>query len=124
MPIIQYANYVFTNDGQSDVPGFEAKLIPAAGAIRAAGILDVYVGYHGDGTGRFDRRFAGWEMTAVRFMRLSFSDARLIRLDAEMSSFDIHNAVNAGRVFFTWCDSDTRVRAVMGGGMPGHVMTF
>jgi hypothetical protein len=63
-------------------------------------------------------------MAAVRFMRLSFSDARLIRLDAEMSAHDLHNAVAAGRAFFTWCDSDTRVRAVMGGGMPGHVANF
>jgi hypothetical protein len=124
MPIIQYDNYVFTNDGQSSVAEFEAKLIPAASAIRAAGALTVIVGYHGDQSGVFAARFSPMEMQAVRWMRLSFSDATLRVLDADMSGGDIDNAVRAGRVFFTWCDSDTRVRNVMGGGMPGEVARF
>jgi hypothetical protein len=124
MPIIQYANKVFTNAGQSTVADFEAKLVPAAGAIRAAGALEVYVGYHGDTSGNFDRLFSAAEMTGVRTMRLSFSDAQLIELNAEMSGAAIDAAVRAGRVFFTWCDSDTRVRAVMAGAMPAEMARY
>jgi hypothetical protein len=124
MPIIQYANRVFTNDGQSTVAGFAAKLAAAAVAITAAGAIRVYVGYHGDLSGGFFQRFNAGEMAAVHGMAGLFPMATLYELAVEMTDLEIREAVNGGDVFFTWCDSDTRVRRVMGCAMPAEVARY
>ena len=131
--IKRYKGNVFTNDGQSDVPGFAAKLA-APGVAKALKEvlpkdkhLQVYVGYHGaagDTThaqGAFLKKFTDDEMKQVRAMATGFPDALLVECGVEVSDQEIKDAVARGNVFFTWCDSDARVKRVMAGSMPAAV---
>jgi hypothetical protein len=121
MPIIEYANRVFTNEGQGTVQEFGTKLALAEVAVQKAGNITVYVGYHADTDGRFVEEHDGDEAEAVQGMSARFPLATLHRLDVEMPDEDIRQAVDAGGVFFTWCDSDTRVKTIMGTTMPAEV---
>ena len=115
----QWTTTVFTNDGQTDVKGFGPKLARAAGHIRMAGRVDVYVGYHGKVTGEWDRNFTDVEWGLVEMMKtaLKFTEATLIdirlRDGGGMSDKDIVDAAKAGNCFFTWCDSDKKVPGIL-----------
>lgn len=123
--IKQYANNVFTNDGQTDVPGILPKLVAAKTALNAVAGLKVYVGYHGNEIGRFFQLFDDAEMDQVREMQaLMFPHSILMPLSQEISADAIRVAVDEGNVFFTWCDSNTYVTSLMGESMPASVASY
>lgn len=120
----QYQNNVFTNQGQSDVKGFADKLAKAADALKSVTGLDVYVGYHADIDGQWCINFDSAEKGDVVNMAQSFPNANLIWLNAALPDSDIKKAVAKGNVLFTWCDSDTKVKSLMGKSMPPFEKEF
>lgn len=123
--IKQYANNVFTNDGQTNVLGILPKLVAAKTALNAVAGLKVYVGYHGNENGRFSHPFNDAEMAQVEKMQeLMFPLSKLMPLSQEMSADAIRAAVTEGNVFFTWCDSNTYVTSLMGTTMPPLVASY
>ena len=130
--IKRYANNVFTNDGQSDVSGFAAKLTQdVRAALNSAGSLEqplqVYAGYHGTAAdamqpaGNFLKAFDQQEMEQVAQMATQFINIQLCEIQENMSDQAIQDAVARGNVFFTWCDSNARVKRLMGVNMPAEV---
>ncbi|MDW7662473.1 hypothetical protein [Halomonas sp.] len=123
--IAQYENNIFTNKGQSTVEEFSNKLMPASRALKAVEKLTVYVGYHGDITGDWCRDFNSSEKRDVIDLANNFPDAEIVWIDGgNMDESDIKKAVRQGSAFFTWCDSDARVKKVMGSDMPDFVQDF
>ena len=121
--IIKYEGNVFTNDGQSTVKEFGVKLSAVKADLGLVPGLKVYYGYHGKNTGEWDRNFADWELKLGANMATAFKNAKLFEVSGPpgMSDPEIQNAVAKGNVLFTWCDSDTRVKKVMGKNMPKSV---
>ena len=117
--IRQYKSNVFTNEGQGTVKEFAEKLAKAADTLRKVPNLKVYVGYHGDMNGLWCINFDKTEREDVLKIAQLFPNAELRWLTEDLSAAEIQAAVKAGNVFFTWCDSDARVKAVMGPAMPG-----
>jgi hypothetical protein len=109
-----YGHTILTNDGQSDVWGFAGKLRRAKAFIQGIEDLDVYVGYHGDGQGEFSHAFNRQELLAVAGMAEDFPKAHLNVVATGMRNYAILAAAMNGDVLFTWCDSDTKIKAVLG----------
>jgi hypothetical protein len=117
--IAQYANNVFTHGGQTDVTGFGAEVSKAYIALDAVTDLTVYIGYHGTFTGHYSHDFSSVDMTQALKIAKAFKKATLVtRTTCGLTDLEIERAVNRGNVFFTWCDSDTRVNDVMRKNMP------
>ena len=121
--IKQYVGNIFTHDGQCTVKGFALELPLVKSALRSVSpTLTVIYGYHGTGTGNWDRNFTYAERTDAANIAKLFKNASLdLRVQPGMNDSEIQNAVAKGNVFFTWCDSDTRVKTAMGGKMPNSV---
>jgi hypothetical protein len=118
--VLEYKSNVFTNQGQGTVKEFEEKLKKVADTLRKIPDLKVYVGYHADPNGLWCVNFDTAEQGDVLQMAALFPKAKLTWLSKDLSDDEIRNAVKAGNVFFTWCDSDKRVKAVMGSAMPAR----
>ena len=120
--IIQYDNDVFTHDGQSTVSGFGKEVsVPGLPVVLAAvKPLKVYAGYHGkDPSGEYDRAFNSAEMTTAETIASKFTNVNLIKQTAlGLTDKEIEQAVQNGKVFFTWCDSNNKVNNVMKKNMP------
>jgi hypothetical protein len=122
--IAQYANNVFTHGGQSDVEGFGREVLQPGPrkALDAVTNLTVYIGYHGTRTGHYSHDFSSPDMTQAQKIGLVFTKATLVtRNTCGLTDLEITRAADRGNVFFTWCDSDTRVKDVMGKNMPTFV---
>jgi len=122
--IKQYVGNIFTHDGQSTVKGFAKELPPVKSALLSVSpTLTVIYGYHGDDpTGNWIRNFDDAEKKEAAKIAALFKNASLVlRVQPGMNNSEIQNAVAKGNVFFTWCDSDTRVKTAMGGKMPKSV---
>lgn len=112
--IMQYDTNVFTNVGQSTVEEFAAKLnAKAKEALSSVPGLIVYAGYHGTTEGDFDRSFTPEEWQLVEKMASGFNNVTLMKVLNGMTDDQIYAAASKGDVFFTWCDSDTKVNQVM-----------
>ena len=119
MSIHRYKGDVFTHGGQTTVLGFGAEIMAAQTALKTPVSLTVYVGYHGKADGSWDRDFSAQEDADTNKIGFLFPNAKLVSVRKPgMSDDDIRQAVKAGNVFFTWCDSDAKVTKVMGAGMP------
>jgi hypothetical protein len=121
--IIEYKDHVFTNKGQSTVKEFAVKLAKAADALKAVDGLTVYVGHHGDTSGNWCADFDSHEKGDVTNMAALFPKAELKWLEKStaLTNDKIKEAVAKGKVFFTWCDSDTKVKGAAGDKMPALV---
>lgn len=119
----QYVGNIFTHAGQSTVKGFAKELTPVASALGSVPKLEVIYGYHGDDpTGDWIRNFTPDERKIAEKIAAKFKNASLVlRVQPGMNSAEIQNAVAKGNVFFTWCDSDNRVKKAMGAKMPKSV---
>jgi hypothetical protein len=111
--IRQYQNNVFTNAGSGSVDDFEEELAKAEDDLAKVEPLDVYAGYHGDGKGDWCKDFTNPERVKVRDKTAEFRRAQLHWLDRTMTDDEVLAAVKKGKVFFTWCNSDTRVTSIM-----------
>lgn len=78
--IMSYPKNVFTNDGQSDVGGFAKKLALVAQAIRAAGTITVYYGFHGDHDGNFSHPFTREELDQSLHIASAFPNAIMVQV--------------------------------------------
>ncbi|MCM2495156.1 hypothetical protein [Burkholderia glumae] len=109
--IMSYPKNVFTNDGQSDVGGFAKKLALVAQAIRAAGTITVYYGFHGDHDGNFSHPFTREELDQSLHIASAFPNAIMVQVSGPTDrkiEYAKHNEV--GQALFTWCDSDTYIK--------------
>lgn len=113
--IHEYANNVFTHEGQSTVVEFGQEIMDSKAKIAAVQGLVVYAGYHGDTKGNWDHDFDEPEIETTMQIAAEFpnADVRLVKKPG-LSEQQIRDAVARGNVFFTWCDSDAKVKAVMG----------
>ena len=119
MTIIHYQGDVFTHEGQTSVHEFGIEILAARAALAKPISLTVYVGYHGNKNGAWFKNFDATEDAETASIGNVFPNAKLVQVRGPgMSATAIQDAVKAGKVFFTWCDSDTRVNAVMEGDMP------
>ncbi|GLZ22717.1 hypothetical protein Bpla01_62460 [Burkholderia plantarii] len=110
--IMSYPKNVFTNDGQSDVDGFAPKLGAVAAQIKAAGKITVYYGFHGDDNGRLLVVFSADELEKSRDMAAGFPDATLVQVNGPNDpKIDYAKHNKDGQALFTWCDSDTYIKA-------------
>lgn len=117
--IIRYAGQVYTNEGQGTVLEFAAKLTPFATELKSIPGLIVYVGVHGTNTGSFDHNFDDNEINAAKGFLSQYKYCSPIWLrDRIATDNEIIRSLRLGRVLYTWCDSDSKVRGVMGDGMP------
>lgn len=113
--IKKYNKNVFTHDGQSTVNEFGQEIIKSKDELIAVKNLIVYAGYHGDTDGEWDHDFDASEVAATKKIGELFPNATIKWIkDSGLSNNEIKNAFNNGNVFFTWCDSDTKVKKVMG----------
>ncbi|WP_028888891.1 hypothetical protein [Tenacibaculum ovolyticum] len=116
--IIQYANNVFTHDGQSTVVEFgkEINTQPIKGEIEKVDHLKVYTGYHGTAPqGNWCRDFDSQEKLVTEQIAKLFPKAKLEwYIKPGMTDQEIRDAYNAGAAFFTWCDSNNKIKSVMG----------
>ena len=121
--IKQYVGNIFTHDGQCSVKDFALELPPVASALLSVSpTLTVIYGYHGTFTGNWDHNFTIPERKeAVKIAALFKNASLVLRVQPGMNDSEIQNAVAKGNVFFTWCDSDKRVKTAMGGKMPKSV---
>lgn len=114
--IKQYANNVFTHEGQSTVVDFgqEINTQPIKGIIEKVNNLKVYTGYHGTTKGDWDHDFNEQENFNTKQLANIFPNATLIWYTKPgMTDEEIRKAYNTGSAFFTWCDSDKKIRKVM-----------
>jgi len=112
--IIEYPNHVFTHAGQTDVTGFGKEILADKAKIEAVKGLIVYVGYHGDVNGNWDHDFDADDDEQTITMGKLFPNAKLIWVKGHgVSDDDIKAAFKKGSVFFTWCDSDAKIKTVM-----------
>ncbi|MEW6982677.1 hypothetical protein AAD001_08500 [Colwelliaceae bacterium 6471] len=112
--IHEYDNNVFTHEGQCTVDEFRKEIFASKEMIAAVQGLVVYAGYHGDTKGNWDHDFDETEIEKTMQSAAEFpnADVRLIK-EPGLSEQQIRDAVARGNVFFTWCDSDAKVKAVM-----------
>ena len=106
---------VFTHDGQSTVEDFGQEILAKKDDISAVSDLTVYVGYHGDDKGEFHHDFDKDDDEQTEVIAKIFGNATLewVR-DPGMTDDEIKAAVKSGNVFFTWCDSDSKIKSVFG----------
>jgi len=110
-----YANNIFTHDGQSDVKGFAAEILENQAKIAAVPELIVIAGYHGDTQGDWDHDFDAADIADTKIIAERFRNAKIEWVKGfGMTDEAIKIAFGRGNVFFTWCDSDTKIRSVMG----------
>ncbi|CAM2157210.1 conserved protein of unknown function [Pararobbsia alpina] len=110
--IVRYAKNVFTNDGQSDVDGFVPKLMKVQEYINKAGPITVYYGFHGDTEGKLFKEFDAEELRKSKEIGNAFPNANMVQVagpDDKKIEYAKHN--EEGQVLFTWCDSDTYIKA-------------
>lgn len=119
MSIHKYTGEIFTHGGQTTVDGFGIEIATNFGELLKVSKLVVYAGYHGNTSGDWCRDFTHSEVMKTMRIKRHFAHAilRLVKKPG-MTDLEIRNAVERGRVFFTWCDSDNKVKAVMGASMP------
>ena len=119
MSIHKYTGDIFTHGGQTSVSGFGNEIAAKFSDLRKVNKLVVYAGYHGNTSGYWCRDFNHLEVMKTMGIKRQFPHAilRLVKKPG-MTDLEIRNAVQRGRVFFTWCDSDNKVKAVMGTSMP------
>lgn len=110
-----YENNVLTHIGQTSVDGFGQEIMDMKAAIAAIPDLIVYAGYHGDDIGNWDHDFDDEELATTKNIATAFPNSQLILVsNPGLSDDEIRAAVARGNVFFTWCDSDAKIKAVMG----------
>ncbi len=122
--IVQYQGNIFTHDGQCPGPD-QFPFKPVISALKAVKPkLTVIYGYHGDKSGNWIRNFTINERKRVVeiIKEQKFTNAELeLRVQPGLCDMEIRNEVARRNVLFTWCDSDKRVKKVMGGKMPKKV---
>jgi hypothetical protein len=112
--IRRYENDVFTNHGDATVEEFMGQVDGAEDDLKKVNRLHVYIGFHGDAHGKFDRRFSLEEHKNASSFGSSFHNIdQKFTFTEEVPDDQIVKAVERGRVLFTWCNSDTRVKDVM-----------
>lgn len=113
--IKEYENNVLTHIGQTSVDGFGEEIMDMKATIAAVQNLIVYAGYHGDVYGNWDHDFTESELATTKNIATAFPNAQLILTsNPGLSDEAIKAAVLRGNVFFTWCDSDAKIKTVMG----------
>ncbi|MGL1957295.1 MAG: hypothetical protein OCD00_08265 [Colwellia sp.] len=113
--IHKYENNVFTHGGQTSVAGFGEEIMAMQADIAAVEGLVVYAGYHGDLVGDWDHDFTSAELVTTDGIATAFPNIQLVLVqNPGLSDDEIRVAVEKGNVFFTWCDSDAKIKAVMG----------
>jgi len=113
--IREYAKNVFTHEGQSTVEDFGKEIMKMASKIGAVTGLTVYVGYHGDQFGNWHHDFDKSEDAEAQKIGDNFPNAKLVWCRKPgLDDIAIKDAFNKGNVFFTWCDSDAKIKSVMG----------
>jgi hypothetical protein len=119
MAIFRYPNDVLTHFGQTDVSGFGLEISNASAEIQKMHGLQVIVGYHGNDQGDWLRTFVEVELKAFEKILLHFKNATPVwfKDGVGLTDAQIQDYCEAGKVFFTWCDSDNRVVGVMGSGL-------
>ncbi|MGP2485618.1 hypothetical protein ACTUTK_00305 [Pantoea ananatis] len=109
--IIEYANGVFTNDGQSTVVDFANKLIKVADDIKKAGAITVYYGFHGDKNGYLLKVFSDEELKQSLKISEEFPDVKMVKVLApDDTNIDYQKHNIEGKALFTWCDSEKYIR--------------
>ena len=109
-----YDNNVITHEGQTTVDDFGLEIMAKQDDISAVKDLVVYAGYHGDQAGDWDHDFTSEELVATNNIASAFPNAQLCLVSKPgLSDLEIKKAVAKGNVFFTWCDSDAKIKAVM-----------
>ena len=109
--IIEYANGVFTNDGQSTVVDFANKLIKVADDIKKAGAITVYYGFHGDENGYLLKVFSDEELKQSLKISEEFPDVKMVKVLApDDTNIDYQKHNIEGKALFTWCDSEKYIR--------------
>jgi hypothetical protein len=111
-------NKVITKSGSDSVSTTGASILGnngLNGMLRSASHRrwHVYAGYHGDGIGRFHEAFDVNEMAVVNKIAAIYQNILLKHIPVEMTDDEIVAAAKASNVFFTWCDSNTRVSHVL-----------
>lgn len=110
-----YANNIFTHDGQSTVQEFGTEIMDDHAIISAVPELIVIAGYHGNTQGEWDHDFNVDEMAHTKKVSDGFRNATIEWVKGTgMTDEAIKSAFGRGNVFFTWCDSDIKIRRVMG----------
>lgn len=113
--IYRYENNVFTHEGQTSVDGFGEEIIAKKAEIASVEDLVVYAGYHGDEAGNWHHDFTSEELVTTNGIAKAFPNIQLVLVqNPGLSDDEIKAAVEKGNVFFTWCDSDAKIKAVMG----------
>lgn len=82
--------------------------------IAAIEELRVIYGYHGDTNGEFCKLFELAENNSARTFGTTFKDVIMVHVTQGLTDQEIRDYCQAGRVFFTWCDSDRRGATHMG----------
>jgi hypothetical protein len=110
--IVRYEKNVFTNDGQTDVPGFKPKLDNVKSDILGAGPITVYYGFHGtDPDGEFDHAFSDEDLQNTMAMATEYPNATLVQVSGPTDpQIDYARHNREGQVLFTWCDSDRYIK--------------
>lgn len=109
-----YVNNIFTHDGQSTVKEFGAEIMKDQAIIASVPQLMVIAGYHGDMQGNWDHDFDADEMADTQKIAEKFGNAKIEWVKGPgMTDEEIKLAFGRGNVFFTWCDSDKKIRSVM-----------
>ena len=140
-----YPRRIITNNSKSPTAVVAMQIRAAQQTLLAIPDLIVVTGYHGDAVGNLDVPFNIVDMSLMFDFATTFPNAYLMIFNAEFDptgvppnlahrtevSNDpfcgqnhIFDYFQRGCVFFTWCNSDTRVRAVLGQGAlgPGEVL--
>lgn len=113
--IHRYDNNIFTHEGQTSVEGFGQEIMAMKVDIASVKDLVVYAGYHGDDDGNWHHDFNSEELATTNDIAVAFPNAQLsLVFKPGLSNDEIRAAVKKGNVFFTWCDSDAKIKAVMG----------
>lgn len=110
-----YANNIFTHDGQSTVQEFGTEIMKNHKMIASVPKLIVIAGYHGNTQGDWDHDFDSEELAETQKFAKEFDNAKIEWVKGKgMSDAEIKLAFDRGNVFFTWCDSDRKIKSVMG----------
>lgn len=114
--IIQYEGNVFTHGGQTTVKDFGDEVKAASEDLKKVPKpLNVYFGYHGTKPdGEWFKDFDIDEMNMARGIAQMFANVTPKEVTKRgMTDKEITDAVENGKVFFTWCDSNNRVKKAM-----------
>ncbi|OEE67327.1 hypothetical protein A1OO_16370 [Enterovibrio norvegicus FF-33] len=118
MSIHIYRNNIITHEGQSTVDDFITEIQAKFDEINEVENLTVYSGYHGDENGDWFIDFDDQEVADTKKLATNFKKASVFFISKKASTLlsdeDIKSACKKGNVFFTWCDSDTKIKSIMG----------